>query len=111
MKLFKCCLVLLVCGSFSPLKKLPQPDTDFCGISNNTFLAGEQLTMTVFYNVAGVYVNAGTANFTNTLEKLGGKTVFHIVGDGKTNPSYDWIYKVRDRYESFIDTTSLQPLK
>ena len=111
MKVFKGCLVLLICVSFFSMKKVPQPEDDFCGISNSTFLAGEQLTMTVFYNVAGVYVNAGTANFTNTLEKLGGKTLFHIVGDGKTNPSYDWIYKVRDRYETFIDTTSLQPLK
>ncbi len=111
MKLFKYCLVFFACVSFTSMKQPSQPDNDFCGISNTSFLAGEQLTMTVFYNVAGVYVNAGTASFTNSLEKLGGKTVFHMVGDGKTNPSYDWIYKVRDRYETFIDTATLQPLK
>jgi hypothetical protein len=37
--------------------------------------------------------------------------VYHIVGTGTSNKSYDWIFKVRDRYESYIDTTNLQPLK
>lgn len=95
----------------SSMTQEPVPDGDFCGVRNNAFVAGEQLTFTVFYNVAGVYVNAGTATFSNSLEKLAGKTVYHIVGDGKTNPSYDWIYKVRDRYETYIDTSTMQPLK
>ena len=34
-----------------------------------------------------------------------------MVGDGKTYPFYDKIFKVRDRYESFIDTATLQPYK
>ena len=42
---------------------------------------------------------------------MNGRPVYHIAGVGKTNPSYDWIYKVRDKYETFIDTGSLQPLK
>jgi hypothetical protein len=33
------------------------------------------------------------------------------VGIGSSNPSYDWIFKVRDRYESYIDTATLQPYK
>jgi hypothetical protein len=84
---------------------------EFCGVRNTAFAAGEQITFTVFYAVAGLYVNAGTASFNNTLERFNGKPVYHVVGDGKTNPSYDWIFKVRDRYESFIDTASIQPLK
>lgn len=87
------------------------PNDEFCGIKNTAFNAGEQITFHVYYNVAGVYFNAGTAIFTNTLEILNGKPVYHITGDGKTNPSYDWIYKVRDKYESFIDTATLQPYK
>ncbi|MBS1655356.1 MAG: DUF3108 domain-containing protein, partial [Bacteroidetes bacterium] len=35
----------------------------------------------------------------------------HITGDGKTNSSYDWVYKVRDKYETYIDTATLRPLK
>jgi hypothetical protein len=58
----------------------------------------------------GLYVNAGSAIFTTNLEKLNGTTVYHAVGDGKSNPGYDWIFKVRDRYESYFDTATLQPL-
>jgi len=82
-----------------------------CIIKNYAFKAGEKVSMTVYYAVAGVYVNAGTATFTNTLEILNGKPVYHIVGDGKTNSSYDFLYKVRDRYETYIDTSTMQPLK
>jgi len=86
-------------------------EDEFCGVKNLTTQNGEQITFHVYYSVAGIYINAGTAIFSNTLEKLNGKPVYHIVGDGKTNPSYDWIYKVRDKYETFIDTASMQPLK
>lgn len=84
---------------------------DFCGIRNNSFKAGENITLIVFYNALGLYVNAGTANFTVTSEKLLNKPVYHIVGTGVTNSKYDWIFKVRDRYESYIDTSTLQPYK
>lgn len=87
------------------------PYDDACSIKNTAFRAGEKVTYTVFYAVAGIYVNAGTATFTNTLETLNNKPVYHIVGEGNTNSSYDWIYKVRDKYESYIDTATMQPLK
>jgi len=95
--------------AFSPGHNIPEQE--FCGIQNTAFKAGEQVTYTVYYAVAGIYVNAGTAVFTNTLETLNGKPVYHIVGEGNTNSSYDWIYKVRDKYETYIDTATLQTLK
>lgn len=84
---------------------------DFCGIRNSSFQSGENITYTVFYSALGLYVNAGTASFTTNLERLNNKPVYHITGEGKSNSSYDWIFKVRDKYESYIDTTNLQPLK
>jgi hypothetical protein len=87
------------------------PVDNSCGVKNNTFKAGEQVNYIVYYNVAGLYIDAGNATFTSTLEKLNNKPVYHIVGEGKTNSSYDWIYKVRDKYETFLDTANLQPMK
>ena len=87
------------------------PDDEFCGIKNTAFQAGEEISYTVYYNVAGIYIDAGNATFTNTLEKINNKPVYHLSGIGKTNPKYDWVYKVRDRYETFIDTATMQPLK
>ncbi|MEI6948000.1 DUF3108 domain-containing protein [Paraflavisolibacter sp. H34] len=111
MKLYNYALVLLCGLAGTAMTKPLRPQEEFCGIHNTAFSAGEQLTYTVYYNVAGAFINAGTATFNNALEKLGGKTVYHMVAEGKTNPSYDWIFKVRDRYESYIDTGSMQPLK
>lgn len=84
---------------------------EFCGIRNHSFQSGESITYTIFYSVAGLYVNAGNANFKTTLERINNKTVYHVVATGSSNPSYDWIFKVRDRYETYFDTTNLQPVK
>ncbi|HLL41919.1 MAG TPA: DUF3108 domain-containing protein [Segetibacter sp.] len=102
--------ILLIVLLFSFTVRLTAGD-DFCGVRNNSFHAGESLSLIVFYNAVGLYINAGTANITVNSEKLFNKPVFHIVGTGSTNSKYDWIFKVRDRYETYIDTVTLQPYK
>ena len=84
---------------------------EFCGIRNTAFQNGEQITFKVFYNVLGLYVDAGTAVFNVGLEQMNTKPVYHLIGTGNSNSSYDFIFKVRDRYESYIDTASLKPYK
>jgi hypothetical protein len=84
MKGFKYVFVLLLCTCGMGIKA-GAPADDFCSLRNTAYQAGEQLTFTVFYAVAGIYVNAGTAVFNNTLERLNGTPVYHITGDGKTN--------------------------
>jgi hypothetical protein len=42
---------------------------------------------------------------------VNGKPVYHIVGDGKSYPFYDNFFKVRDKYETYIDTATLQPYR
>ena len=103
------CIPFFVLMAFS--KKTQTPFEDNCTIKNIAFSAGEKVVYTVYYNAAGIYINAGNATFTNTLETLNGKPVYHIVGEGNTNSSYDWIYKVRDKYETYIDTATMQPLR
>ena len=99
-------VILLISG-----RKANPPSDDFCGTTNTAFIAGESVTFHVYYAVAGMFVNAGTAVFSNSIEKLNGRTVYHVVGDGRTNASYEWLYRVRDRYETYIDTATMQPLK
>lgn len=83
---------------------------DFCGIRNNSFKAGEVITFKVYYTL-GVYVAAGEATFRTTLERMNNKPVYHITGEGKTYNFYDNFFKVRDKYETYIDTATLQPYK
>ncbi len=58
-----------------------------------------------------MYVGAGEATFNTSLVKYNGRDAYHVVGDGKTYRSYDWFFKVRDRYESYIDTASMLPMR
>lgn len=102
--------ILLIVILFSFSARLTAGD-DFCGMRNNSFHAGERLSLIVFYNALGLYVNAGTANISVDSERFFNKPVYHIVGTGSTNSKYDWIFKVRDRYETYIDTNTLQPYK
>ncbi len=103
--------LLLGLFSFTAPSHYAPPDETFCGISNISFKVDEEVSFTVYYAVAGIYVDAGTATFTSKIETVNNKPVYHITGEGKTNSSYDWIYKVRDKYETFIDTATLQPLQ
>ena len=111
MRIFITICILLLTGLTFPLKAGNKFEDDFCGVHNTAFQAGETLTYKVLYKLANVYVGAGEAVFTNTLEQMAGRNVYHIVGDGKTYSFYDKFYRVRDRYESYIDTATLQPLK
>jgi len=85
--------------------------SDFCGIKNTAFHAGEIVTMKVFYNALGVYVGAGEAVFTTSLERFNGKAAYHCVGEGKNYSVFDNFFKVRDRYETYIDTATMLPIK
>ncbi len=84
---------------------------EFCGLKNISFLEGEHLYFKVYYNMGRIWVGAGEANFNVKGEDMAGKRVYHITGDGATMKSYEWFYKVRDRYESYIDAGTMLPLR
>ena len=84
---------------------------DTCNIRNNAFKADEEVRMKVFYSTLGMYIGAGEATFTSSLERFNGKQVYHLIGEGKTYPTFDNFFKVRDRYESYVDTANLLPYK
>lgn len=86
-------------------------DDEFCGVKNNAFQSGEVIIMKVYYSTLGMYVGAGEATFSTTLEKFNGKMSYHCVGDGKSYSFFDGFYKVRDKYETYMDTATMLPLK
>ena len=85
---------------FFPLVHFAQTSSN--KTSNSTTQSGEVLTYKIYYTLAGIYANTAEVTFSNTLEILNNKPVYHFVGNGKTYPSYDWFFKVRDVYESFV---------
>src|SRR5690606_8719904 len=57
------------------------------------------------------YIGAGEATFTTNLERFNGKPAYHCVGEGKSYSFFDNFFKVRDRYETYIDTATMLPMK
>jgi len=71
------------------------------------FKVGEQLNYRLKYGV----FTAAEANLRveATDKKFGGLPAFHIVADGKTAGLFDVLYKVRNRYETYIDEKTMMP--
>lgn len=84
---------------------------DNCKMKNSAFKADEEVKMKIFYSTLGMYVGAGEAIFTSSLERYNGKPVYHFIGTGSTYSFFDGFFKVRDKYESYVDTSNLLPIK
>jgi len=74
---------------------------------NVAFKEGEILTYRMHYGV----VNAGgvVLEVKPELMNISGRDVYHIVCTGYTTGSADWFFKVRDRYETYMDKDALLP--
>ncbi|HVA97528.1 MAG TPA: DUF3108 domain-containing protein [Bacteroidia bacterium] len=76
-------------------------------LNETAFKRGEVLNYRIHYG----FIDAATASIEvkdeNTL--IGGRSTFHIVGIGVTKSNFDWFFKVRDRYETYIDEQALVP--
>lgn len=78
---------------------------DRCSIENSTFIDGEEIVYRIYYNWNFVWLNAGEVTFKVTeTEKE-----YHLSVVGTTYESYEWFYKVRDRYDTYIDKKTLLP--
>ncbi|MBK7667394.1 MAG: DUF3108 domain-containing protein [Sphingobacteriaceae bacterium] len=75
------------------------------------FEVGEVLEYDVFYSWGLIWVDAGYVKFSVKDEVVNDKTLFHFVGEGNSKKNWDWFFKVRDKYESYNDTTTLRPFK
>jgi hypothetical protein len=74
-----------------------------------SFQPGEHLHYKLKY---GIFTAAeADLQVQNTDEKFDGKPSYHIIADGKTTGTFDVFYKVRNRYESYIDCTTLLPYR
>lgn len=76
-------------------------------VNNTAFKEGEILTYRLHYGA----LNAGIAVLEVKPQVLdvSGRKVYHIVANGYTNGAADWFFKVRDRYETYMDKDALVP--
>ena len=84
---------------------------EFYSSKNYSFHEGEKLTFKVFYNMGFIWINSGNAEFKVQSEEVDGRSAYHVTGIGKTASSFEWFYKVKDKYETYIDKETLLPVK
>jgi LysM repeat protein len=73
---------------------------------NKAFAPGEKLLFSVEY----FGISAGYATLAvHDGPEMYGREIYHIIATARTHPAFEWIFKVRDRIESFFDAQSLFP--
>ena len=82
-----------------------------CNINNVAFTSGEEINYIVSYNWGWIWIDAGAVVFKTKQAKVNNKDVFHIIGAGKTFSYWDWFFKMRDLYQTWVDTIDLKPVK
>lgn len=82
-------------------------------VINKAFKVGERLEYRVYYHSGVGNVTAGEAILTvdDWKERYTGndKTVFHFTGIGNSKGLFNFFFKVRDKFESFVDQQTLLP--
>ena len=79
--------------------------------TTKAFKIGEVLEYDVYYSWGLIWVNAGYVKFSVKEDIVNNKTLFHFIGEGNSKKNWDWFFKVRDKYESYNDTSTLRPFK
>jgi hypothetical protein len=80
-------------------------DEEFCSMTNSVFASGEKIVYKIYYNWGFVWIAAGEVVFTVSENQ----EQYHLSAAGRTYKSYDWVFKVRDYYDSYVDKETLRP--
>ena len=84
----------------------------FKPVRNTAFVRGEKFKFRAYYDsyVTGkVTAGIATLEVDPSPKQVDGRTVYHIIGEGHSKGAFNWFFKVKDRFESFIDEEYLVP--
>lgn len=78
-------------------------------VENKAFREGEVLKFKLHYG----FINAGIGELRvmDRAVNVGGKECLHVVATGRSISSFDWFFKVRDKFETYIDKQAMVPWK
>ena len=74
------------------------------------FNIGEKVTYDATYNWGFIWIKAGKVEFNVKDTIFRGVDAYHFNVYGSSLPSYDWLYKVRDHFQSYSRKEDLAPL-
>lgn len=82
---------------------------DSLRVYNSAFAAGERVAYVISYSWLFLWTDVGMVTFSVDNDKRFGQSLLHLKATGATFPFYDWFFKVRDLYESWVQPVSLRP--
>lgn len=82
-----------------------------CVDKEAVFEPGEKIYYDAVYNWGFIWLNAGNVIFAVDSADHNGKEAIRFSSYGKSLPSYDWFFKVRDYFQSVVRPTDMRPLK
>ena len=98
--------LLLLAVSFLVFADDKPKNEDLRKIENKAFKEGEKLV----YNIDYGFITAGIATMEiPRIKRISGRNAYHVKFEVATVAGFDWLYKVRDRYETYIDVEGLFP--
>ena len=75
-----------------------------------TFKPGEKITYDAYYNWGFIWIHAGDVQFTINQKTYLNQNVLSFEATGNSLKSYDWLYKVRDKFQSMVDVETFSPV-
>ena len=101
--------ILLILITLSVIQtSFSQQVTEPSRSEESSFKDGEWFKFRMSYSN---WLKAGEATLKVNETVINNKPVFHVVGKGKTTGFVNWLFKVRDRYESYFDKQTIMPYK
>ena len=103
----KVALNIIFIVSFISLVKLVDAQ---CFENETAFLPNEVITYQVAYNWGFVWVDAGEVTFKTDTVNFRGSNSYYFESYGSSYGFYNWFYRVDDRFQSWCNINTLEPI-
>ena len=89
------------------LSVFSNPEKEFRIVNNIPFVRGERLEFVLSYS----FINCAkiVMEITDEKKEFRNRPTYHMIGTGKTLGGFNWLFKVDDRYESYMDDQAMIP--
>ena len=85
-------------------------NTSSASIENKYVKSGEKLTFIASFNVSGVMTDIAEVKMETSIVKTKSRELLRLKCTASTYSNWDKFFKVRDLYESYVDTETLLPV-
>jgi hypothetical protein len=89
---------------------IPPLNAQVCSSKNVTFKTGEEITYIVAYDWFIIWTEVGEVTMKINESTYNNQAAYHYLAEGETYKSWDWIFKVRDKFETYVEKETLKPL-